>query len=99
MNASNVGTVSGNRPKMFKVLCPVERKDGGTFWMRVGSAFPNKDQSINLYLDALPLGHNKLQIREMEDEDFNRGGKKRDGEAPPSASAGAGPGGTDDLPF
>jgi hypothetical protein len=97
MNANSVGTVSGNRPRMFKVLCPVERKDGGTFWMRVGSAFPNKDQSINLYLDALPLGHNKLQIREMEDEDFNRG-KRRDGDAAPPSSQAHGAG-NDDLPF
>ena len=95
MNQVSVGMVSGNRTRMFKVLCPVERKDGATYWMRVGSAFPNKDQSINLYLDALPLGHNKLQLREMEDEDFGRG-KKRDIDSPPSAgSAGL----AADLPF
>ena len=88
-------SVSGNRPRMFKVLCPIEKKDsaGGTYWMRVGTAFPNKDQSINLYLDALPVGHNKLQIREMDEEDFNRG-KRRDGEG----AAGATPR-NDDLPF
>jgi hypothetical protein len=94
MNPSNVGSFSGNRPRMFKVLCPIEKKDGGgTHWMRVGTAFPNKDQSINLYLDAIPVGHNKLQLREMDDEDFNRG-KRRDGGGPTPPRAG-----NDDLPF
>lgn len=93
MNSVSVGAPNGNRTKMFKVLCPVERKDGGTYWMRVGSAFPNKDQSINLYLDALPLGHNKLQLREMEEEDFGRN-RKRELE-PPGASPAAG----GELPF
>lgn len=55
--------------RMFKVLCPVERKDGSTHWMRVGTGFPNRDQSINLYLDVLPANQ-KLQLREMDDEDL-----------------------------
>ncbi|MFT3714035.1 MAG: hypothetical protein QM817_40760 [Archangium sp.] len=28
---------------------------GGSIWTKVGSAFVNKDGSINLYLDAIPL--------------------------------------------
>jgi hypothetical protein len=57
---------------MFKVIAPIEKKDGGTFWMRVGSAFPNKDGSTNLYMDAWPVGTKTLQLREMTDEDFAR---------------------------
>lgn len=56
--------------KRFDVLQPISRRHGGTFWMRVGSAFENRDGSLNLYLDALPLG-GKLQVREareLEDE-------------------------------
>ncbi|MEZ4403904.1 MAG: hypothetical protein R3B06_28025 [Kofleriaceae bacterium] len=76
---------------MFKVLCPVERKDGSTYWMRVGTGFPNKDQSINLYLDALPANQ-KLQLREMDEEDLQvRGGKRRDDGAPARSR--------DELPF
>lgn len=42
-----------------------ESKDGEkAFWTRIGSAFTNRDGSINLLLDALPLGTNKLQVRE-----------------------------------
>ena len=57
--------------KMFKVLTPIERKDGTTFWLRLGAGFHNKDESINVYLDAYPANL-KLQIREMTDEDFKK---------------------------
>jgi hypothetical protein len=53
----------------YKVICPIEKKDGkGTFWLRSGSAFENKDGSINVYLDVLPT-NGKLQIREFDDKD------------------------------
>lgn len=81
----------GNRPRMFKVIAPIEKKDGSTFWMRVGTGFPNKDQSINLYLDAMPFNHT-LQIREMDEDDLTPRSRKRDGTAAPAAA-------TTDLPF
>ena len=34
-------------------------------WMKLGIAHVNQDQSINVYLDALPMG-GKLQIREED---------------------------------
>ena len=86
-----------NRPRMFKVISPIEKKDGTTFWMRVGTGFPNKDQSINLYLDAIPFNHT-LQIREMDEEDLAPRGRKRDGAASPGTGAGDGAGASD-LPF
>jgi len=72
----------------LKVLCPLERdKDGTkrTYWMRVGTAFTNRDGSFNVYLDALPT-NNKLQIRELDERDLAR----KDGDG---ASAGG------ELPF
>lgn len=81
-----------NKPRMFKVITPIEKKDGGTFWMRVGTGFPNKDQSINVYLDAIPVNH-KFQIREMEEEDLAPRGRKREGDGSAVANAAA------DLPF
>lgn len=94
----NVQT-EGNRARMYKVIIPVEHKDGTKHWMRIGSAFPNKDASINLYLDALPAGgHNVLQIREMTDEDFNRR-KPGMGEHAPLPPPPPATGRTDDLPF
>jgi len=87
--------------KIFKVLCPVER-NGKTHWLRVGSAFPNKDDSINLYLDALPVNQ-KLQIRELDEDDLRdrdgvarRRGEPRSGGLSADGAAGAS---SDDLPF
>lgn len=53
------------RKQPFKVIYAiVERPNGKPFWMRVGTAFPNRDGSMNLYLDAVPLG-GKLQMRDF----------------------------------
>ena len=34
-------------------------------WVRVGTAFVNRDGSLNVYLDSLPL-NGKLHIRELQ---------------------------------
>jgi hypothetical protein len=49
--------------------------------MRVGSGYPNKDQSVNIYLDAVPANH-KFQLREMTEEDFAPRKRKDDGDTP-----------------
>jgi hypothetical protein len=55
----------GNGGRRLAVYAVPESKDGEkTFWPRIGSAFINRDGSISLYLEALPLGTNKLQVRE-----------------------------------
>jgi hypothetical protein len=36
---------------------------GGTVWVRAGSAFVNRDGSLNVLLDVLPLD-GKLHVRE-----------------------------------
>ena len=41
----------------------IEGKDGKSRWVRIGSAFVNKDGSINALLDVYPRD-GKLQIRE-----------------------------------
>lgn len=44
----------------------VERGDNErSAWIRIGSAFLNKDQSLSVYLDALPTNH-KLHIRDFQ---------------------------------
>jgi hypothetical protein len=57
--------------KMFKVLSAIEKRDGGTFWMRVGSGFTNRDNSVNIYLDVIPKNF-QLQLRELDEEDLRR---------------------------
>lgn len=59
--------------KQFKLLAIIPKKDGSTYWMRCGSAFTNKDDSINIYMDALPRGNEwKFQLRELTEEDFKK---------------------------
>jgi hypothetical protein len=55
----------------FKVFGLSERKDKGetrSTFTRVGIAFVNRDNSINLYLDAIPIG-GKLQLRDFDEPD------------------------------
>lgn len=74
-----------------KVLCPMQNKHGKTYWLRVGNAYVNKDGSTNVYLDAYPA-NGKLQIRDLDDRDFQRPGS--------GSSADAGAGASDaNLPF
>ena len=54
-----------NRSK--KVLCPVEKKNGKTWWMSIGNAYLNNDGSTNVYLSAYPK-NGVLQIRDWDDE-------------------------------
>jgi hypothetical protein len=58
---------AGKRP--LGVFAVVDRENRPSIWIRVGSAFPNRDGSTNLMLDAFPIGTNKLQIREVRWEE------------------------------
>ncbi len=47
----------------------VEReKDGRRFWVRVGAAFVNRDGSLSVRLDAMPV-NGMLQIRDYQARD------------------------------
>lgn len=92
--------------RMYKVISPMEARDGGKWWMRCGSAFTNKDESINIYLNALPLqmkdGSVTLQIRELTEEDLRQRDEKRASYASRAVTAGAGsasPMVQDSIPF
>jgi hypothetical protein len=55
--------------KMLKVISAVEGKDGKTsHWNRIGTAFINRDESINVYLECFPRS-GTLQIRELDERD------------------------------
>ena len=91
--------------KMFKVLSPIVKKDGSTFWMRVGTGFPNKDDSVNVYLDVFPKD-GKLQLREFDERDTrdkwkSEGGGGGDGwrEGAAAAAALSSHGEPEQLPF
>jgi hypothetical protein len=89
-----------DRNRMMKVLTPYEGKDGKTHWQRLGSAFPNKDGSTNVYLNGLPT-NGRLQIRDLDEDDLRARGRRDD---LGGGLGGALPGGMssrpqDDLPF
>ena len=55
--------------------------DRAAWWQKIGMAFTNRDGSIAIYLDALPIGTNKLQIREARDETRSGAGAPANGAA------------------
>jgi hypothetical protein len=73
---------NGTNGKRLGVSAIPESKDGEkTFWPKIGIAFTNRDGSISILLEALPLGTNKLQVREMRERDEARAapGARRNG--------------------
>lgn len=54
--------------KMQAVYTVVPKPEGRDLWLRVGSAFPNRDGSLTVYLDAVPI-NGRLHIREYQPRD------------------------------
>jgi hypothetical protein len=86
---------------MFKVIAPMDKKDGTKWWMRCGTAFVNKDNSINVYLDALPLGQQQitLQLRELTEEELRERSDRRASYATRGSLGNAGGGGVYNEPL
>jgi hypothetical protein len=57
-------STGGGAKRPLAVYAIIDRKDRN-YWFKVGAAFTNRDGSITLYLDAVPIGSNRLQIREQ----------------------------------
>lgn len=81
-------------PKNFKLAYAITKnKDGKSFWTKIGVAFVNRDGSLNVKLDCVPVGETELQIRDYEPfEDRpdrpQRASSSRFGDGPTLASAG-----------
>jgi hypothetical protein len=58
--------------RTLAVYAVVERENRPNIWLRVGTAFANRDGTINLLLDAFPIRTNRLQIREARFDDGPR---------------------------
>ena len=65
--------------KMFKVLCPMEGRNGIKYWSRLGTGFSNRDESINVYLDVIPFNKPNvtIQLREITEEEQRRDAERR----------------------
>ena len=61
--------MSDNKEKLavFTIIPAVE-EGGKDFWQRIGTAFVNKDLSMNVVLNALPLD-GKLHLRKPREQD------------------------------
>lgn len=58
--------IPGKRYQVFSIKEGASKTDGSkgpSVWIKAGSAFMNRDGSVNVYLDVLPLD-GKLHIRE-----------------------------------
>jgi hypothetical protein len=76
---------------MFKVIAPIEHRDGTHHWARCGNGYSNKDGSINLYLSTLPVatknGELTLQLRELTEEELRERSERRGSFTSPAANA------------
>lgn len=63
--------------KMQAVYTVVPKPEGRDLWLRIGSAFPNRDGSLTVFLDAVPIS-GRLQIREYQPRDAGASGRKSD---------------------
>lgn len=67
--------VPGKRLTVFSLR--KNERSGATVWVRAGNAYVNKDGSMNIWLDVLPL-NGTLHIRETQE--------KKDAAAAPEAA-------------
>jgi len=66
--SSGTGGSSGSGGKRLAVYSISEKDGERAWWQRIGTAFTNRDGSLTLYLDAFPIGTNKLHVREPRDD-------------------------------
>ena len=80
--------VTGKRYQVFSMKERTDRgssgggEKNGTTWVKAGSAWVNRDGSMNVYLDVLPLD-GRLHVREALD--------RKEGEEPAPGAKGEAP--------
>jgi hypothetical protein len=77
--------VAGKRLAVFSI----RENKGGSIWVRAGSAFVNKDGSLNVLLDVLPLD-GKLHVREAGEKREGAGAARMAAELPMESGMAAG---------
>lgn len=75
---------AGKRLTVFTIR-NTERR--GTIWTRIGTAFVNKDESLNIYLDALPID-GMLHCREAAADRGQGAGAQEPVGEPPARNGG-----------
>ena len=57
----------GKKLQVYSIKETVEKDEKRTLWVKAGTAWVNRDGSLNVYLDVLPLD-GKLHVREFAEE-------------------------------
>jgi hypothetical protein len=78
MNDLSSTQATEGQPRTWKAVYTIVERAGANkkFWVRIGTAFVNRDQSINVRLDASPT-NGQLQIRDAEP--YDPSGRRRFG--------------------
>lgn len=63
-------------PTVKAVYTIIERQGHKPFWLRIGAAFVNRDSSLTVKLNALPL-NGTLQVRDVEPQAASGAGASR----------------------
>jgi hypothetical protein len=74
--------MEANGQQMKAVFTVVDRGAGKSYWTRVGVGFVNRDGSITLKLDAIPV-NGTLQVREWESREDGSRRANDEGDAGP----------------
>jgi hypothetical protein len=75
MNEGQLGSPENGERKWKNVYTIVEGKTPERkFWLKVGVAFPNRDGSLNVRLDAVPT-NGTLHIRDPLPDEGHRGAR------------------------
>ena len=59
-----------------KVVYVISERNGKSYWTRIGFGSVNKDGSVNLKMDAIPVAGGTIQVRDWEPRDENRVGDR-----------------------
>ena len=57
-----------------KVVYVINERNGKSYWTRIGFGSVNKDGSMNLRFDAIPIGGSTVQVRDWEPRDESKFG-------------------------
>lgn len=58
----------------MKVVYSISERNGKSFWTRIGVAFTNRDGSMKVKLECIPI-NGELQIRDYVPRSDNNGGE------------------------
>jgi len=75
MEQTSTSPEQRNRKAVYTIVerPGVEKK----FWVRIGSAFVNSDQSLNVKLDAMPV-NGSIHIRDVDEQELERARQRRE---------------------